>query len=172
MRQLTRLMVVTVLLFCCVGCDQITKGLARAYLSPGVSESYAHDTVRIIYSENAGAFLSLGDSLPKSARIGLLQWGVSLLVLGLIGAALFWRNLGMSQVVAVTLLGASGLGNLIDRLVYDGHVTDFLNMGVGYLRTGIFNVADVIGVVGVVMLLLSKSRPTPSNNRMQRTRER
>ena len=51
-------------------------------------------------------------------------------------------------------LAASGLGNLIDRLTHHGLVTDFLNLGFGALRTGIFNVADVAGVVGIAILVL------------------
>jgi signal peptidase II len=92
--------------------------------------------------------------------VAVFQGAVGLMVLGLIASALFWRGLGGMQVVGLTLLGASGLGNLIDRLLYDGRVTDFLNMGIGQLRTGIFNVADVVGVVGVIVLLvLQVQRP-------------
>ncbi len=62
---------------------------------------------------------------------------------------------GTGRIVALTLLAASGLGNLIDRLAYDGRVTDFLNMGFHSLRTGIFNVADLVGVIGVAILLFA-----------------
>jgi signal peptidase II len=47
---------------------------------------------------------------------------------------------------------AGGLGNLIDRLAYGGYVVDFVNIGIGPLRTGVFNVADVGVVVGALML--------------------
>jgi signal peptidase II len=153
MQRLTRLFVVITLLFACAGCDQATKSLARTHLSPGVTSSYAHDMFRLVYSENAGAFLSLGASLPKAVRTMVLQGAVGLIAVGLVAAALFWRGLTELQVAAITLLGASGFGNLIDRVVYDGRVTDFLNLGLGHLRTGIFNIADVYGVVGVIMLL-------------------
>ena len=54
----------------------------------------------------------------------------------------------------LTLLIAGGLGNLIDRLVY-GYVTDFLNVGIGSLRTGIFNVADMAIMLGVGLLFFA-----------------
>lgn len=158
MRKLTRLFLVATLLLGCVGCDQATKGLARVHLSPGTTSSYVHDTIRLTYAENPGIFLSLGASLPRPVRTALFQGVVGLVVLALILAALFWRGLRKPQVVAITLLGASGLGNLIDRLAYDGRVTDFLNVGLGPVRTGIFNIADVIGVVGAIMLLLIGGR--------------
>ena len=46
---------------------------------------------------------------------------------------------------------AGGVGNLVDR-VREGYVVDFLNMGIGPVRTGIFNVADVCIVVGMALL--------------------
>jgi signal peptidase II len=172
MRKLTRLILVATLLFGCVGCDQITKVAARAHLRDGPAISYLHDTFRLVYAENPGSFLSLGASLPKPMRTAIFQGGVSLLVLGLIASALFWRGLSGIHVSVLTLLGASGLGNLIDRLLYDGRVTDFLNLGIGSLRTGIFNIADVVGMVGAIMLLLHRSSTAPHNHSFQRAGER
>lgn len=45
------------------------------------------------------------------------------------------------------------MGNLIDRVFQDGQVIDFLHLGVGTLRTGIFNVADVAITCGAMMLV-------------------
>ena len=167
MRKLTRLLLVATLLFGCVGCDQATKNYARTQLSPGISSSYMRDTVRIIYAENVGAFVSVGESFPKPVRTAMFQGVVGLIVIGLLVAALSWRGLTKPQVVAFVLIAANGLGNLIDRLVYDGRVTDFLNLGIGALRTGIFNVADIFGVVGVILLLLHRVG-TPPNNPVER----
>jgi signal peptidase II len=41
----------------------------------------------------------------------------------------------------------------MDRLTRHGYVTDFLNLGVGPLRTGIFNVADFVLLVGLGMFV-------------------
>lgn len=54
----------------------------------------------------------------------------------------------MFLTVAWSLVLAGGLGNLLDRLIYDGRVIDFMNLGIGSLRTGIFNVADVCITIG------------------------
>ncbi|NOU23715.1 MAG: signal peptidase II, partial [Methyloglobulus sp.] len=53
---------------------------------------------------------------------------------------------------AYSLLLAGGAGNLIDRVMC-GYVVDFMNIGVGSLRTGIFNVADIAVSVGVLILI-------------------
>jgi signal peptidase II len=48
-----------------------------------------------------------------------------------------------------------GIGNLIDRLFNNGFAIDFMNLGIGSLRTGIFNVADVFVITGAAIFMLS-----------------
>ena len=161
MLKLSRIGLVAVLLFACVGCDQVTKVVARDHITLGHTQSFLGDTFRLTHTENPGAFLGMGASLPESARVVIFQGGVALLVLGLLWYALFARRVDDWSVVGFALLAASGIGNLIDRFLQDGLVTDFLNLGFGSLRTGIFNVADVIGVIGFAILIV-KGRSAPS----------
>ena len=163
MKGLTRLGLVAMLLFACVGCDQVSKGVVREHVALGETHSYLADTLRLTHAENPGAFLSIGASLPEGARIAVFQVGVSILVIGLLGYALLAR-LGMWGIVGFSLLAASGMGNLIDRFMRDGHVTDFLNLGLGSLRTGIFNIADVVGLIGFVLLLFRNSGTKPDGH--------
>ena len=51
-----------------------------------------------------------------------------------------------------------GFSNLFDRTVHGGYVVDFINVGFGALRTGIFNVADVAITVGVLLLVCRNAR--------------
>jgi signal peptidase II len=155
MKTIWRLILVATLMIACVGCDQASKGIARAQLTLGETHSYLGDSFRIVYSENAGAFLSMGANLSKPVRIVLFQGIIALVILGLLWAAALKPKTSRWQVIGFSLLAASGTGNLIDRLLYDGRVTDFLNVGVGSLRTGIFNIADAIGMIGVALILLA-----------------
>ncbi len=66
---------------------------------------------------------------------------------------LFVQPMSLDTVVARSLVLSGGLGNLVDRIINDGRVIDFMNIGIGSLRTGIFNVADVCITVGVVVLV-------------------
>ena len=118
--------------------------------------------MRLQYAENAGAFLGLGAGLPEPARFALFALGNAALLLVL--AALLWRasSLGRRELAAFGLLLAGGLSNLVDRLVGGGVVVDFLNLGVGALRTGIFNVADVAITAGALLLLWATARSTAS----------
>ena len=63
------------------------------------------------------------------------------------------------------LVAGGGLGNLWDRLARDGAVVDFLNLGIGPVRTGIFNVADLVLVAGLVVLAIAGRRAGPPKAR-------
>src|SRR6478735_9662907 len=151
--RLARLSLIAIVLFACVGCDQVTKQVVRDHIALGASQSFMAVTLRLTHAENPGAFLSMGASLPEGARVAVFQVGASILVMGLLGFALFAR-LDTWSIVGFSLLAASGVGNLVDRFLRDGLVTDFLNIGIGSVRTGIFNVADVLGVAGFLVLIL------------------
>jgi len=149
-----QLSVLLLLLATSFGCDQAAKLVAQATLSDSAPISYLNGLVRFEYAENSGAFLSLGSALPSSARFILLEVLVgALLVLG-IGITVFSQRLSLRQKAVLALAVGGGLGNLIDRVSH-GAVVDFVSLGVGPLRTGIFNFADVaitIGMVGVLWL--------------------
>ena len=63
----------------------------------------------------------------------------------------------------LSLIFAGGVGNIIDRGLFDRHVPDFMDIGIHQLRTGIFNVADVcitVGALGLVLVSGIKKRYT------------
>ncbi len=148
-----RLMLVIAIFIFCVGCDQSTKSIAKSVLSGSESSSYFHDTVRLHLVYNQGAFLSLGSSLPANWRKGLFTVGVAIMLLGTLAFA-FWSKPGhVCDVSAAALVFSGGFSNLLDRTAYGGAVADFMNVGIGPVRTGIFNVADLAIVAGFFLLL-------------------
>lgn len=148
-----RVILVFFVLIACVGCDQVTKSAAQSFLSETEAWSFLGGTFRLQLAHNPGAFLGLGDSLPEAWREGIFSVGVGGVLLVLLGLALFSKS-SPSAILAFTLLLAGGVGNLIDRLMYSGYVVDFINIGIGSLRTGIFNVADIAVTVGELMLIV------------------
>ena len=52
----------------CIGCDQITKHIAKKRLEGQPSQSFCGDVLRLEYAENPGAFLGLGGQMPPAAR--------------------------------------------------------------------------------------------------------
>jgi len=141
-----------------IGCDRATKHLADTSLAGAPPHSYFADTLRLEYSENSGAFLSLGADLPKRVRTTIFTLGVGLTLslLALAGLRLHWAGL---RLFGAALIWAGGTSNLIDR-ASRGIVVDFINVGVGSLRTGIFNVADLAIVLGFVFILIGFRQPT------------
>ncbi len=159
MRLIPRFLVVTLTLLGCVGCDQASKSAARALLTSGIAESFLGDALRLQLVQNPGSFLSLGASLPEHLRFALFTGAVAVLLLCLVGASLFATRLGFWRFIALALVAGGGISNLIDRLLYGGRVTDFLNVGIGSLRTGIFNVADMAILAGALLLILNPRSP-------------
>jgi signal peptidase II len=139
-----------------IGCDQVTKKIAATHLAGTPRQSFLGDTLRLEYAENMGAFLGLGSHWSPEARALLFVVGSAI---GLIAVAV----MAMKQPWAtgprfgLALVLAGGLSNLLDR-IFRGSVIDFLNVGVGSLRTGIFNVADMALMLGIGLVIFG-SRP-------------
>ena len=64
-------------------------------------------------------------------------------------------------ILALALVFSGGSSKLIDRFVHDGYVVDFIDLGLGPVRTGIFNVADIAITAGVVWLVFQGWRGRP-----------
>ncbi|HET7696044.1 MAG TPA: signal peptidase II [Vicinamibacterales bacterium] len=142
-----------------VGCDRVTKHVATAALAGRPARSLLADTIRLGYVQNAGGFLSLGADLPETVRTSLfvVATGVLLLALVAYGIRLRWRGWAA---FGLALFVAGGVSNWVDRVLH-GSVIDFINVGVGPLRTGVFNVADVAILLGVAIVLISEfTRPS------------
>src|SRR4030065_2271603 len=147
-----RLALILVVLVGCVGCDQTTKSIAQSYLPSTEAWSFLGDTVRLQLTHNTGAFLGLGGSMPEYWRRVVFSVGGIALLLGLLGYALLAKHLHAIGVFAIALCFAGGVSNVVDRWAYGGYVVDFINLGIGPVRSGIFNVADSFIIPGAVFL--------------------
>jgi signal peptidase II len=144
------------LLLATAGCDRVTKHLAMTTLAGMPEQSFLADTIRIDYRENSGGFLSTGATWRPTVRVAVFQFAGGAFLLGtlILAARRQWSRLGAAGLV---LFLAGGTSNLVDRIAM-GRVIDFLNVGIGPVRTGIFNVADVAIMAGIALLLLDRWR--------------
>jgi signal peptidase II len=134
--------------------DQLTKEWARRTLQPFTELTYFGGIVRLHHSENPGAFLSLGSQLGAHLRLGIftllvcvfLVWATWMLIKK--SAFSNW-----SFVIGWALLISGGVGNVIDR-IWKSTVTDFMVVGYGPLQTGVFNIADMAIMLGIIMVLI------------------
>jgi signal peptidase II len=150
-----RLLLIFTILFACVGCDQVTKSVAKSYLSETQTVILLGDTVRLVLARNYGAFLSLGSAVGESSNGMLLSALVGVVLAGLLVYLFVSKPQNPLVGASIALIVGGGVSNLIDRLRYGGYVVDFLNVGIGSLRTGIFNVADMAIMAGVIIWAFS-----------------
>jgi signal peptidase II len=153
MVRLKRVMVLILVLFLIVGCDQTTKSVAQSQLRDAEPISLFNNMLLFKYAENSGAFLSLGANLSPTAQQWIFIVLVSLVLLALLIYIL--KNLQQMPfmvLIALALFLGGGVGNLIDRLLNEGRVIDFMNIGIGNLRTGVFNVADMSLMAGLAVM--------------------
>ena len=130
--------------------DVITKSLAVTLLAPsGVPHSVIGEGVRLALVYNPGA--AFGLYLGSFSR-----WIFMALTAGAL--VILWRLYkhtvagDYTRVVAVALVTAGAIGNLIDRIRSDLGVVDFLDVGFGSHRWPTFNVADMAVSGGALLL--------------------
>lgn len=135
--------------------DRVTKALAIAHLPLGIPREVAGDAVRLTLVLNRAAAMDI--TLGPWSR-----WGFA--VIAVIGVIVMLRLLRLSapadrlRAVALGLISAGAIGNLIDRLRWDRGVIDFIDVGLGTHRFWVFNVADAGVTVGAILLALVFSR--------------
>ena len=139
-----------------IGCDRVTKGLAAAALAGRPARSLLGDALRLEYAENTGAFLGWGADLPPRVRLTVFALATLLGLAVVTGLGRRLRHVPLA-LFGLALFAAGSLSNLADRVAY-GSVVDFLNVGVGPLRTGIFNVADVAILAGAALVVAGSGR--------------
>ena len=164
-----RLMSLLLLLVMLVGCDQATKKYATRHLQHTSRDpiQYLGDTFEIRYAHNRGAFLSLFSGMSEESRFLLLTVMNAIILTGVAVFLLSSHKVEGVPFVALALLLAGGIGNLIDRALLGGIVVDFMVIdfsswtGIGWLKTGIFNVADIAITCGFLLLLPQLFRKEP-----------
>jgi signal peptidase II len=155
-----RICLVTITLLSTAGCDQFTKTVAKAELASSEPISLLKNVIRLEYAENPGAFLSIGENLPSCVILLFLSLLIGFLILLLAALILRDRVVKPPVLIGLSLVAGGSIGNLIDRLMSGGAVIDFVSLGIGSIRSGIFNLADIAILTGAIVLLLLTSEPS------------
>jgi signal peptidase II len=152
-KRIVQAFFIAILLCLNVGCDQLSKHLVRHTIGNHERIYLFDHYVMLTKVENTGAFLSLGNTLPKPVILIFLI----ILPLLVLGYGLFYlfikRNLSYLKIIGLCFIIGGGFGNVFDRALY-GSVTDFLHINFVIFHTGIFNLADVSIMTGVFILFL------------------
>jgi signal peptidase II len=143
-----------------IGCDQSTKYLAKKYLPSSNYIQVIDDYFILHYTENKGGFLSLFSTLPKIVRMIILSIIPSIFLVLITYYVLRNKNISLVYVLALCSIIGGGLSNIADRFNND-YVVDFMNVGIGNIRSGVFNFADLSIMLGsflVLLLIFTRSR--------------
>jgi signal peptidase II len=136
-----------------IGCDQVSKTIARQKLVEGIPIQYLGNHFTFIRGENKGAFLSTGDSLSGPLRVILLNLIPLAAILFGLGFILVKKDLNQITLAGLILIIGGGAANLYDRIMH-GSVTDFIFIDLNIVHTGVFNVADMSIMAGMFTILI------------------
>ena len=144
-----------------VGCDHATKALAEAKLQHHAAVVLVPGVLDLGYTENRDIAFSVFSHL----RLAPPAWLLGLVALvTMVAIVVAWMRRGQRpwlEHAAFAMILAGAIGNALDRLV-SGRVVDFIHIHFW----PVFNIADVLIVVGVGLLLLlgrrSASAPSAS----------
>lgn len=137
-----------------IGCDQASKQYARKHFKGKPAISFAKDLLIIVYAENTGGFLSLGSNIKKPYKTFIM---ITVPVIAISLALVFiltGKYLTKLELFLLSCVLGGGISNIYDRVIHNGYVTDFLNVGLGNIRTGIFNLADMAILFGLIFLVI------------------
>ena len=143
---------VLLLIFLNIGCDQVTKSIARSQLEYNEQVPIIKNYFTLVKVENSGAFLSSGDHWPVPIKFALLNLLPVLMMT--YGVFFLMTKVYTDRIVMVGIacIVGGGIGNLYDRMRF-GSVTDFMHMDLIVFQTGVFNIADLSIMTGLFMLL-------------------
>jgi signal peptidase II len=128
--------------------DVFTKWWAETTLRP-LSRGISGDWLRLTLVYNPGA--AFGLNVGEHSRWVFMA--LTIIALGILGRLyLNTREGDMPRAIALALVCAGALGNLIDRVRSGRGVVDFIDIGVGATRWPTFNVADMAVSTGAVLL--------------------
>ncbi|MDQ2890228.1 MAG: signal peptidase II [Gemmatimonadota bacterium] len=133
-----------------VALDVASKAMAVSSLSPAYTpHEIVGDFVRFTLAFNPGA--AFGLNLGGASR--WIFTALTLLALAVL-ASLYraTREGDFARVLALALVSAGAVGNLIDRIRWSVGVVDFIDVGIGDHRFWTFNVADSAVTVGAFLL--------------------
>jgi signal peptidase II len=135
--------------------DRWSKARVVEQISLGESIPIIRNFIHLTHSQNPGIAFGLFGLNPSPLQNWILV-GLSLVAIGVV-AILAWRypvEKGGLQIAFALILGGAA-GNLWDR-IFDGQVTDFIDVFIGDHHWPVFNVADsaiTLGVIGLAIAL-------------------
>lgn len=135
--------------------DQWSKSWAVEALKGSFPRHYFFGLFQLTYAENTGAWGNLGGDWGEPYRSIFLIYLPVLVLFLFAGFSLVSKKISNIEFWAYAFIVSGGAGNLIDRIRF-GYVVDFMYAGIKRpFETNIFNVADVVIMIGFGLIVLN-----------------
>lgn len=151
-KRVVRIFFIIILIISNISCDQISKAIVRQQIDYNTQINVISKYLILTKVENTGAFLGLGDSIPRP----IYKLLMIILPLIVVGYGLYYlmriTNVSKLLIIGISFAIGGGLGNIYDRILY-GSVTDFLYFDFVLFHTGIVNMADISVTIGFFLIM-------------------
>ena len=152
LKSKVKIFAILALVFLNVGCDQVSKKIARNNISPNERIELVKNNLVLMKIENTGAAYGVGSNLNPIIKRIIFQILPAIVLLVLLWLSLIKSKYPREVIIGFCFIVGGGFGNVYDRIIY-GSVTDFMYIELGFFNTQIFNMADVSVVVGSLIIL-------------------
>ena len=150
---------IIILSLICLIIDQITKILVIKILPLSGSIEIIKNFFYIIPTNNTGAAFSI--LIGQRIFLILITIAILAFLIQYIKKNKIERKI---DIISFSFIIGGSLGNLIDRIIR-GSVIDFISLKLGNYNFPIFNIADTLIVVGVILLLIGVKGGNKHDNR-------
>lgn len=128
--------------------DQVTKVFARRYLEVGEQVTAIPHVIDLTLVFNKGAAFGMMNGSTVYFLISALVITVAVVLY-----LAFTKQHSIIEVVTLALIIGGAIGNAIDRMMFNGSVTDFIEFG--FIDFPVFNVADIGVTCGCALFVIA-----------------
>lgn len=149
-KKINFLMIITII---AILLDQLIKIIIKSKIFNSSIILIPH-VLNLTYVQNTGAAFGIGNNSTS------MFVAVNVVIIGLITYFIFSKKEELSKLIliALHLVLAGGIGNLIDRIVR-GFVIDYIDIS-PLIKYPVFNLADIFVVVGCLIVVISLVKDT------------
>lgn len=149
-KKINFLMIITII---AILLDQLIKIIIKSKIFNSSIILIPH-VLNLTYVQNTGAAFGIGSNSTS------MFVAVNVVIIGLITYFIFLKREELSKLIliALHLILAGGISNLIDRIVR-GFVIDYIDIS-PLIKYPVFNLADIFVVVGCLIVVISLVKDT------------
>ena len=129
--------------------DLTVKLIIKNTMIPNQSITIINNFFYITYVKNTGAAWSI----LSGRKIFLIIFSL-IVIISIIYYIIKRKDYNKLELIGYSVVLSGAIGNLIDRIIY-GYVIDYLDFYIFNYDYPIFNIADILIVIGIIIIFIS-----------------